>query len=612
MAYSYHISFNDGVSYMEFYPSNYPKVTYSEYAEEIFLRPTINEIKISKLLNEDVYNILYSRFFNNAYFASQIKFLIKRNGITEYSFRSSVSNAKIDTEKKLFMISPEADDAYQNVLDKYDTEIDINTLLTDTLHPYLHVTNSFVNVDFTTFADIDRNVEYTNTTGAVKTARLAFASTGLGSGDKVKVVIRNLSYTNLPPRMNVANSTFTDISNVEEITADGIYTLTLTSGAIAYIELTQDAGDGNGTGSFDYEIYYYLVATSTKSKLLDTLLDNFLGVGYMATGIAMRSTYLFNDALPPEAPAAIDIYITANPTHNYVSEAVNRFNGLHLAEVDGLTTDAADDHKITFEKLMQILRYKLRAYWYIDTEGYLRIEHEKYFRTMAAQMNVTSNTYTKFKPEVDIEVYNYEKSDIYSLIQYEENNESNADFIADPIEYNYIKTSTKKKDINVQVSTDLSYIVNNPDDAAVDGFLLVETEEPSIVIPIFGASRTSGYYYQNQYLSWYSLFPIYFKYFGEADSADINNGTTLTLDHVKEFMRQVGIKFYYGSAINWYQPVTLMRGTGWIKKIEHDLSSGFYTLDVGFSPATGTIAEDVTADSTIITVDSTLITADET
>jgi hypothetical protein len=511
------------------------------------------------------------------------------------------------------MITPEADDAYQNVLDKYNTEYDINAILEgDVVYPYVHVTNSFVDVDFTTLTDIARTISYTNTTGGVCTARLAFSSFILGSGDKIKVVIRNLSSTGARPRVNVANGAFANISNVENITRDDIFTLTLTAGGVAYIELTQDATAGNSTGTFDYEIYYYGSATYTSGEALDTVIDDLLGTGYMATGITMRSTFLFNDALPPEAPSAIDTYMIANPTHNYVSEAVNRFNSLFLCKADGLATDDASDYKITFEILMQILRCKFRAYWYIDTEGYLRIEHEKYFRMMAAQIDITSANYTKFKPEVDVELYNYQKSDIYSLIQYEESNEGNVDFIADPIEYDYIKTSTKKKDINVQISTDVSWIVNNPDDADANGFILMEIEVTNFNVPVFGVSRAGlGYYYQNQYLSWYSLFPIYFKYFGEADSADINNGTTLTLDHVKEFMRQVGIKFYYGAALNWYQPVTLMRGTGWIKKIEHDLSSGFYTLDVGFSPMTGEpTGIGTTVDSTTITVDSTLITVD--
>jgi len=583
MSYTYHIAFT-GTAYTEIIPSEEPRITFQETAGELFLQPVIEEIKIGGLLNASAYAILVADFFDPTKFGNQLKIRIDRNGVEAFNFRTSISNTKIDTEKKTFMVAPEPDDEYQDVLDKYEVEYDIGALLNQSVNPYILATNAFVNVDFTTFSDVSRTVTYTNTTGAVKTARLAFTSASLGLGDKVKVVIRNLTYTNEPPWINVANSIFGDISNVEQLSVDGMYTLILTAGVVAYIELTQDAAGGDGTGSFDYEVYYYTNTVNTNSKLLNILIDQILGAGYMASGATMRSTFLFNDALPPEAPASISAYITANPTHNYVTSAVNRLNLLYLCKADGLTTDKADDYKTTFKKLMEVLKQKLRAYWYIDTEGYFRIEHEQYFRQMDVQIDITTATYLKYKPEIDMLLYSYDKSDSYSRLQYSENNANGADFIADPIIYDYIKTSTKKKDINVDISTDVSWIVTNPGDATSDGFILAETETLGFNVPVFGASRTAGYYFQNQYLSWYSIIPLFFKYFGEANTANVNNGGVLTLTHVKELLRQGGIKFYHNGILTFYNPVTLTIGNAYIKKIELDLSSGFYTLEVGYDP----------------------------
>ena len=115
MSYTYHIAFT-GTAYTEIIPSEEPRITFQETAGELFLQPVIEEIKIGGLLNASAYATLVADFFDPTKFGNQLKIRIDRNGVEAFNFRTSISNTKIDIEKKTFMVAPEPDDAYQDVL----------------------------------------------------------------------------------------------------------------------------------------------------------------------------------------------------------------------------------------------------------------------------------------------------------------------------------------------------------------------------------------------------------------------------------------------------------------------------------------------------------------
>lgn len=606
MSFTYHIALT-GTAYEEFIPSVEPKVTFQEYAGEIFLRPSIEEIKISQLLNPAIYTSLNAMFFDSSEFGNQLKFWIE-DGTTNYYFRSSISNAKNDTEKKLFIISPEPDDEYQDVLDYYDKQYS-SLLLGYYGYVWQQPATSFVNVSLTAWSDTGGSVEWTNNEGVGSYyARLHLNGYAAESGKKIKMVIRNLSYTDDILYLRIVNGSATPISNTNVLDDDDIYTFTLTAAsADVYIEFESVSIDP-AAGSFDYEAYYYKdykTLGNTVKNVINKMLTN------IGSSLTVKSTYLFNDAVPSVVPSAIATYIAANPTKDYVTEDTAIWNYLWLGQTDSLATDTADTHELSMRELMDMLKVKLRTFWYIDSDGYFRIEHQKYFREWDPQFDLTSAAYTKYKPEIDMMLYNYRKDNIVSEINCEELNESNDDFVAYPISYDVIKTTPNARSLAPpKLSCDIGWIIDNPDDADASGFVLMQCDyfNSTYVVAFAESEFNAGYYYQNERLSWAYLFKRYWQYFAEADTADINNGETLTPDHIKEFLCQSGIKFYKSSEVNWYQPITLTRGRAWVRKIEHDLSSGFFTLEVGYGVTD--IFEELTADSTTITADTTLITAD--
>jgi hypothetical protein len=103
-------------------------------------------------------------------------------------------------------------------------------------------------------------------------------------------------------------------------------------------------------------------------------------------------------------------------------------------------------------------------------------------------------------------------------------------------------------------------------------------------------------------------------YFAEAQSGTIKTGVH-SFVHVKEMVKQSGVKFFWDTDLDWKKPFTLSVGEGWLNSVEYFPETGFYSIDVLYSPydfniATVAGSTSTTADSTTVTVDDTLITVD--
>lgn len=165
-----------------------------------------------------------------------------------------------------------------------------------------------------------------------------------------------------------------------------------------------------------------------------------------------------------------------------------------------------------------------------------------------------------------------------------ETNDANKDFAPYPFQYSPIKTSFKSKDVAIyNLSTDLENIYNSTD-ADSSGYALVHCMlEGTDYIITATKSEFSTQYFVNQRMSFAYLFKNYFTYFGDADEATINNGETLSINHVKEFLKQKEISLYYAGDLDWRKPIITENGTGWIEKWTRD-ENGFYKIDVGYNP----------------------------
>jgi len=583
----YYISFNAGVDWSEFYPTNTPQLKLTKEPQEIFKRWRVDKFKIGRTKNQTVFDLLYGMFYDKTDFATDIKYKINEVGTDTFYFISSILSGIMDDQDSVYEVNPEPDDLYRPIFQQYQKKFDNTSLLfglaNQMYYPIL-ATTLFTNSTFNTFTDVAKTVNYTHT-GAVPGEQVAGNDiTNTPNGAVVTVIIKSLSYTGTAPTMVLVDApSGTEYSNKVNITANGKYELLMTgSPATVQIEFAVINASGvSRSGSFDYEVYNptSILAGGSLHDVLNAIVS---GASYMNLSYDVVSTILWNDALPTDPPGSISTYIGSNPTNDYVLSASAIWNYIWLTRADDFTTDKEDNIELSLKDVLDLLKFKLRLWWFIDADGDFRIEHEKYFKSYTSQLNVT--TLTSEKPEVDNRKYNYDRSDIYNQLNFEENNTANEDWVEfAKIEYPLLTTSLNVKDVSLQnLTTDIKYVVTYPDDAVSNGLMLLRLDSHFCVI--FDESMvTPGTFYPNQKLSWRWLTDYYMDYFAEAGTGTNGEGAH-NFVHVKEFLKQNKIKFRTSTALVWYKPLTTLKGTAWIDELEYDPESGMYVVNVGYDP----------------------------
>jgi hypothetical protein len=589
---TYYISFDNWATETQIYPSNSPGVKLSQEPGEIFFRWKVDAFRLTKLKNSVVYNTIHSYFFDPTYFQTDIYFRIKERGVVTYSFKGVVLDGDINTEYSVYECTPEPDDAYNDILRVYQTKYTSSIafsmwgLAPDvSLYCPTLETNLFANAlvsGFTVLSDVAKSVSWQNNAGGTQYARLQL--TEKGAEDVLITVFVNV-FSGDSFKLQLVDESFVSISNQVTVSGTGKVELTQSGSSITtYLELSVTAGTPQ-TGAFEYVAYYANDYTNAHS--LQGFINSFTSdsnLMNLSIGTVV-STYLWNDSLDTDAPDAIKTYITANPNNDYVIEGAANWNDLVLTKTQIWSTSKTEKEDLSFKDLMDILKLKLRAYWFIDSDGSLRIEHEKYFRSYTSQTDITSATYSSYKPEIDNKIYKYDRSEIYQQINYKENNESTEDWVSKPINYLPVLTSKEVKEVNVPLSSDIGGLIANASSASAGGLALMRTvANGSVRTVVFDESTAApGTYYLNANLGWYYLSENYFDYFAEAESGTVN-GSAHTFAHVKEFLKQENVRFVPVSAIEWKRPFTLAGGTGWLTGATYDPETGFCSINVGFNP----------------------------
>lgn len=593
----YYISFNAGVAYTEFFPTNTPKIQYRKQSGEIFKRPFVDKFKIGRLKNATVFDIIAADFYDKTKFTTEYWYKIEVLGVDKFYFIGPVTDGKLEDEMDVYEVTPEPRDTYRDILQQYDkkwqdrTENNIFGLNSKIKYPIL-ITTNFANVNFSTFSNVAHLVTWTNTAFAVKQRATHVHTIVSQIGDIYILQILNYVVVGNDVKTQLVNAAGTSLSNEETITSDGFYYLTQTvNDASVFLEISEVnilPDSDPASGSFDYVLWEHdhVQSGNTIENILNAVIND---ASYMNLGLTINSTYLWNDILPTghavDTPN-ISTYITANPTNDYIIEGSANWNYLWLARNDDFTTAKEDITELSLKNIMDFLKIKLRAWWFIDPDGHFRIEHEYYFRDFSVQANLTSATYAGDKPEVDARLYSYKKGDIFSQINYKELNQSHEDWIPYPIEYSMTLTSNKSKDISLAYfGSDLECLIDSPDDASSSGWILLRCfyNGTNYFVNIDASTLTPANYYANARLGWAYLFANYWDYFAEAEDVTFNGGAH-TFTHVKEFLKQDNVRFHMTSDLDWKKPFTLLNGTGWIEEAEYIPETGVYNINFGFNP----------------------------
>lgn len=209
--------------------------------------------------------------------------------------------------------------------------------------------------------------------------------------------------------------------------------------------------------------------TFEHNRLIEDVIDHYMIE--LDCGLEYKSTFFLNDALPAEAPADITAYITANPTHNYACNEVNKLNYLMIAQksdtIDPGATQQATLGMLSFNELMEILYGMFNVWWYIDSAGYFRIEHASFFAKAVGAIDLTNPAYTnKYTQNLWIfrtNKYSFTKDKMPGLERWTFMEQHYEDFIGEPITYDRILSNTRIEQIEkeyriLNVTTDIMYI----------------------------------------------------------------------------------------------------------------------------------------------------------
>ena len=581
MAKSYHISFN-GTGWTQFYPENTPLITSDKEGDEMFLRYGVDNFRIAKSNNSAVYGTLETMFFDSSTFNDAVYFKVQKEAVDKYLFKCSVNEGKLNKQNGVYDVTPTTNDDYRVVMDKYENEYRAAPWGDSFYIPKLN-SASFTNVDFDTFTDIAGAV-----TWAATGDQYARNLLDIIISDNTRVYVFITNFTGDDFELTIINQAGTALGPVVSVDGNGLYSVLRTGGSSTSVYLRCESEDAPGpSGTFTYEAWY--PSRTGICQLLTAYIEEILGVSYMNTGLSVVSTYLNNDALGSDPPALVKTFIDSSANGNYAGNSPgfrgsNFFNDVVIGQNKGVTGETGDEFKTSLKDIMDILKVKLRCWWHIDEDGNFRIEHEKYYRGHDPQIDITTATYTPYKPEVDALEYTNNKGDLVSNIKYKETNETNEDFVPYPVVYELLETTKNVKDINVSITTDIQELIDNPTSADSNGLYLAKCTLVGTNYHVdYDTGEISGDSVLNAKLAWSYLFRYFWTYFQEAGSASVNNGTAITSLKAKEFLKQDNVSFQYTGELSWIKPITTSNGTGWIEKIEES-ESEFVKLNIGFDP----------------------------
>lgn len=198
------------------------------------------------------------------------------------------------------------------------------------------------------------------------------------------------------------------------------------------------------------------------------------------------SSFFWGDDYP-DSTAVSDNYVTgaANPWDDIFLCSINKARNALGGSPDN--TDFPDD--ITFNKLMGMIRDFFNCYWYIDSNGDLRIEHLYYF-----EHDFPDRDHTDLPDDIDLTAINNEytgksiaiyknkwkhlESELPSQEALTMMAADGEDFVGLPIyynvdcTYNYPKIVIKEYEDN-EFMTDVQMLVDDPDSVTSNGFLIL-------------------------------------------------------------------------------------------------------------------------------------------
>lgn len=201
------------------------------------------------------------------------------------------------------------------------------------------------------------------------------------------------------------------------------------------------------------------------------------------------------------------------PGENYVTEATNQLNDLLVVQKSDFispdSTNQATSGIITWQTLISETCIIFNCGWYIDSDGYVRIEHAKYFEAYQLQNQINLTTE---RANANQELFEYDKTNLPQSEVWSWMDEVGPDFEGFPIKYdlNCTDEETPEKAYAVQhFTTDVDYMHFAPTEISPDGFVLIARDGTDA---IQSTSPVTGVVLNNGPLAQVTLQPSYYTW----------------------------------------------------------------------------------------------------
>lgn len=240
---------------------------------------------------------------------------------------------------------------------------------------------------------------------------------------------------------------------------------------------------------------------------------------------------------------------------------------------------------ITLGQVLNMLRDCFRCYWFVDSSNRLRIEHIDYFRRggdyYPAQpvvgVNLTQRIVTRNGKTWAFarNQYQYDKPEMPARYQFGWMDDVTELFEGYPIEItsNFVNADNIEQVDVSQFTSDIDYILLNPNEISKDGFVLLAAQLVSgeYKLPYMGfVVGEAVHTLQNPWVS-FAYLQRYYMYDMPAPGVTIN-GVTQTVHGVKKLKTQT-IKFPLLANVDLMKLVKTELGDGVIQKLSLNLSS---------------------------------------
>lgn len=274
---------------------------------------------------------------------------------------------------------------------------------------------------------------------------------------------------------------------------------------------------------------------------------------------------------------------------NYVTGATNKLTWTTIAQKSDIIfpndSQAATLGKLTFDKIKTMLREVWNAFYFVDHNNNIRIEHESFF-------GATSSYDAQSPPNATLNgkkrKWNYVKSDMPKFERFKWEEALYGDFIGADIYYNSIcvnqdpKSNVSERGVDF-ITTDLYYIFQFPTDIDEQGFVLICNRFDGISYYVDSEiGLISGMNLQNGHFTWSNLHFNYHRHGRVLLTGFMNNILTgfFTARRTKS-QKEICIQICCGSDFDPYNNEILTElGSGIVKTAEESLKTHIIKSDL--------------------------------